>query len=432
MKSLVLLLALTYTAVEVFAQNKQTSIRTVRIGDSSPDIEFSHILNYPTKTTRLSDFKGKLVILDFWATWCSSCVHSFPKLDSLQKRFAGKLQIMLVNAQNTGDDEKKAMAFFEKRRRDDGSKYQLPTAMYDTTADQAFVHKLIPHYVWIDANGNVIAFTSADQVTAENVLAVLNKRSVQWTMKKDQDPDQPLFSGNDLPVNNLLHYSIFLKGWFEGLPSGSRFRATGKVIHGISLTNSCLFQMYQAAASSLIPGFNKNSVLLQIRDSSNLIPDTAIATREQWYVHHAYNFDLIVPMDDADKLNNYMLEDLNKYSGYIGKIEKRQLKCLVLRNNNLAKKIVHKKEPSGNNLEETGTLKYLQNQPISILANYLNDLLPVHVLDETNFRQPVNIKLPVDLTDIRALQKAISIYGFTLVETQREFNILVLTEKQGN
>jgi thiol-disulfide isomerase/thioredoxin len=36
---------------------------------------------------KLSDYKGKIVLMDFWATWCAPCVQSQPKLQSIQEKF---------------------------------------------------------------------------------------------------------------------------------------------------------------------------------------------------------------------------------------------------------------------------------------------------------------------------------------------------------
>ncbi len=54
--------------VAAFGQAKSQSsdgMRVLRLGDQAPDYEFTSVLNYKNKTLKLSDFKGKLVILDF-------------------------------------------------------------------------------------------------------------------------------------------------------------------------------------------------------------------------------------------------------------------------------------------------------------------------------------------------------------------------------
>lgn len=48
--------------------------RPLSIGDTVPDLLFDNLLNHSAPTVRLSGFRGKLVILDFWATWCTACL----------------------------------------------------------------------------------------------------------------------------------------------------------------------------------------------------------------------------------------------------------------------------------------------------------------------------------------------------------------------
>jgi len=433
MKSLVLLLAFFCTATGISAQNEApSSIRRLSVGDAVPDIVFGNMVNYHSKTARLSDFGNKLIILDFWATWCTSCLQHFPLLDSLQKEFAGKLQVILINAKNTGDKKEKITAFFEKRKPESSERYQLPSAINDTLADKLFEHNLISHYVWINKGGKVLAITSSDPVNAENIRAIIDGQSVKWMMKRDQNAEKPLFTTDDLPLNSLMQYSIFIKGWCDGLPSGTRFRNTNGIHRGVAFTNACLLNIYEAVAASFIPGFTKKDLLLEIRDSSNLIPDTASATGEQWYKDHSYNYDMIVPVDQAGSLYRYMLEDLNRYSGYAGRIERRSVKCFVLKVSNQGIKASSKGGISENNFWKKDEAKYMHNQPVSILVNYLNDMLPLPVFDETNCEMPVDLELPKDLTDITVLQKKLSKYGLWLEEAEQKRGMFLLTERSSN
>lgn len=52
----------------------------------TPEKDFALILN--GKPGRLSDLKGKVVLLNFWATWCPPCVDEAPSLNALQRRIA--------------------------------------------------------------------------------------------------------------------------------------------------------------------------------------------------------------------------------------------------------------------------------------------------------------------------------------------------------
>ena len=122
--------------VEEISKKSNSEFKELRIGDKVPDIEFA-MLNYPTQKARLSDFKGKLIILDYWATWCSSCLKQFPKLDSLQRQFKD-VKILLVNSKRTGDTEEKIKSFLEKRKIIKGVAWQLSIVVNDSVSISFF------------------------------------------------------------------------------------------------------------------------------------------------------------------------------------------------------------------------------------------------------------------------------------------------------
>ncbi len=58
------------------------------------------------KTYSLKDFRGKTLILDFWATWCPDCREEMPKLLDLQKKLNGRKDIVMVGVSFDTDPAK--------------------------------------------------------------------------------------------------------------------------------------------------------------------------------------------------------------------------------------------------------------------------------------------------------------------------------------
>jgi peroxiredoxin len=79
------------------------STGTVSAKHSAPMAPAFALENAEGKSVALADFKGKVIILNFWATWCGPCRHEIPDFIELQKEYGSKgLQIIGVSVDQDG------------------------------------------------------------------------------------------------------------------------------------------------------------------------------------------------------------------------------------------------------------------------------------------------------------------------------------------
>jgi len=408
------------------------AIKKLKIGDKVPDIEFAKLLNYNQRNAKLSDFKNKWVLLDFWATNCTACLQGFPKMAELQKKFNTKIQVLLVNTTKS-DSEKKLLDFFAKRKNKPG--FGLPTVIEDSTLSRFFPHETIPHCVWISPDRILRAITFGMDVTAENINRMMADEDFRLPVKIDVYSEHPLFFSDELPVDRLNQYSIFLKGKIEGLVETSGKLHRGNGITGIMYGNKPVLYMYHCAAEELMNkygyGFNEKKLVLEINDSSLLYPEKSRLTRDAWAKENLCTYDMIMPDTEIGKLHEYVLQDLNRSSGYIGSIEKRKIPCLILRRS----ATIDKLQSAGGKPEYKlydSTNPFMKNMPLSKLVAWLNrqKSIPVLIIDETNYTGNADIKFGTGLKSFSDFRNMLKQYELELVETERETEVFVLREKK--
>ena len=89
-----------------------TNIKNLIINKELKKYEGLTFFDVKNKQLNLNDFKGNLVLLNFWATWCSPCREEMPSLDILQSvESLNNLKIFPINVGQ--DDIEKASNFFE-------------------------------------------------------------------------------------------------------------------------------------------------------------------------------------------------------------------------------------------------------------------------------------------------------------------------------
>jgi cytochrome c biogenesis protein CcmG, thiol:disulfide interchange protein DsbE len=116
---------------------------------------------------KLSEFKGKVVYVDFWASWCGPCKQSFPWLNDMQSKYGAKgFQVVGINVDAKTADAKTFLT-------------EVPakfTVAYDDkgVTPKQFGIKGMPSSVLIDATGKVLlqhtGFRDADKAQLEQAI----------------------------------------------------------------------------------------------------------------------------------------------------------------------------------------------------------------------------------------------------------------------
>jgi thiol-disulfide isomerase/thioredoxin len=163
-----------------------TAIPPLTTGDTITSLPFPNILNSPVVTSNISGYKNKYILLDFWATWCSACMDKFNLLDSLLQQNPNNLQVILINTKNTYDTPLRISSFFTRYKNAAGKPWTVPTVYNDTIADQRFPHQQIPHYVWINPAGKIMAITGREAVTRQNLAAFISGQTLSLPLKADK------------------------------------------------------------------------------------------------------------------------------------------------------------------------------------------------------------------------------------------------------
>ncbi len=158
MKNLALAIVLLFTFSVFGCQNNNESAeKTVKENDvqnTAVDQGNKKAFNFELngingKQVKLADYKGKVVIVDFWATWCPPCRRGIPDLIDIQKEFKDSVVVVGISVDR---DTKKDVVPFAKKM---GINY--PVAYADMEVIQKFGGiQAIPTSFIIDQNGNIV------------------------------------------------------------------------------------------------------------------------------------------------------------------------------------------------------------------------------------------------------------------------------------
>jgi len=151
-------------------QNLHAQTAEIKIGQKVPGFKLK-ILNKNQFVSLDSISKSKIVVIEFWATWCGPCIHAFPHIDSLRQKFAGKNVDFISVTYET--NEKKLNNFFVLHPL--GTLICIDQDMKMFKAYQAWA---IPQTLIIDKNENLAVSIYPTRLTEKIIQDVLDGKTI--------------------------------------------------------------------------------------------------------------------------------------------------------------------------------------------------------------------------------------------------------------
>jgi len=146
MKKIIVTAALIFTSLFLSAQEKDNG-NVVKAGDMVPDFK---VKMFDGKETDIKALKGKVVLVNFWATWCPSCIQELAVVQKeIIDRFAGKDFVFLPISR---EDSYEKIAAFRKARG-----HNFPMGMDpDRSIYSKFARISIPRNYVVDKSGKIV------------------------------------------------------------------------------------------------------------------------------------------------------------------------------------------------------------------------------------------------------------------------------------
>lgn len=387
------------------------------------------VVNYPegTDSIRLDDYRGKkLIVLDFWATWCGTCLELFPKLQLIKTRFADDLLLLPATAESKEIVTAKMTSPAGSKRLE--GVFSVVNAEILTAY---FPFRTLPHVVIIK-NNRVYSITYGSNISMDAIGRLLDGKTVEFLVKSDMssfNDSLALLENGERIKSALLFNSTLIKNP-GGLPgSGSLIvDYTGQSLK-YSLLNRSLFALYQQTMEP----FLRNRIVLAVKDKDRFRQgqESSPFERKQWRAQNTYSYELIAPKDlPMAEIRKLMRSDLDRYLSFVSAVEERQTQCYVI------EQLPDRKDkPADKNDSLDRDRASMNYGDFLFWVNYQSPSSshgPI-VIDETNLDNSTAITvLRGFVDDVAILEQTLAINGLRLVKTERPVEFCVIRDQNEN
>ena len=317
-----------------------------RKGELAPRLALTGLLNAPfAELKSIEELKGKVVILEFWATWCEPCVDNIPRLNALAEKYKDKPVVFISITDEPGD---KIAEFMKTTALKGWVAPDTPAAVFK--AYRVFGR---PHTVVIGRDSKVAAVTYPDQVTDAALNSLLAG-------------NVPSFGGPAGDDGAMAASSAAaLAEFYIGRPAGKEM--TSVFWEGYYAGNNYSLRM---ALDNMYPEAKK------IEFMGTAKPD----------LDSHYDFRVRLPKEKAAGLKDFFAAGLERALGIKLKMVGKDVSVYVLKLAPGGLKRFKKSEALKSSARMEGDEFKAERMPVSMLCSLLKDHVDLPVIDETGVK----------------------------------------------
>jgi thiol-disulfide isomerase/thioredoxin len=431
------------------------STRPLDPGKAVPDMALELHNGNTIQHVHLSDFKGKLVIIDIWGTHCGSCIASLPHMLELQNELKDQLQVIIMD--DPGENESDVKALWAKMSADDYDTAQsnaiiyagnsLPFVYGSKTLDSLFPTTSIPSHVWIDQQGIFYGQALNTTTTSKNIKLFLIGTKVKLALNRHDPNFNPEYynpvnwMNSKPPIAPLLNYSIFMGRVADSRSSDDFYdeikdSVTG-LLSGIVCVNMSMVDFYRKAyfrngsfKTGLREGWFPDSRIIIESDKS---PDNYFVAWDaqnyiDWIDSNMFCYALKTQMFGDSLILNAMKRDLDHFFHFTARTEQRAVKTFVLKRISSEdrlnskggpekKRVIHYK---GKEQLVIRNMNYQQFQ--NSMSTWAVQFRTIVLADSTGFNKEKKIDIAIPWSDdfktisVEDMRKGLRSYGIDMVE----------------
>ena len=367
-------------------------------GENPPPLGLETVLQAPRGSRpSWTALKGKVVVLEFWATWCGPCIAAIPHLNELADKFKDEpIQFIAI----TDQDEKVVRPFLQKR-----PMHAWVGLDTDKSVFEDYGITSIPCTVVVDKKGIIAAITHPTFLTEEHLKDLLAGRKLGLV----QSGTEGRLSPRQVAVGSAPERQALFQVIIRPSQGGASSWASGKG----SLTIS-------------------GATVLNVLSSSYGINPTRIVTSSA-LPEGRFDFIVKTPETENENVKTWLRKAVESSFGVTARHETRETEVFILKAGEPTEHLIPTVSIGTASISSGGGSLNCANQSMSSLASSLEEILNKPVINETGLTNHYDFQLlwnastsgeadPIELT--RVLHEQL---GLELAPAKRAVEFLAVT-----